>query len=68
MNVARTNLDVVLGLLPAMKRPTISALSEDGWVAVETILPEKTARDLLPQLKRAGAEGFVEYPLLKVIA
>lgn len=68
MNVARRNLDAVLSLLPAMKRPTISTLSEEDWVAVETILPEKSARDLIPQLKRAGAEGFVEYPLLKVIA
>lgn len=68
MNVARQNLDTVLGLLPAMKRPTISPLADGEWVAVETILTEKTARDLIPQLKRAGAEGFVEYPLLKVIA
>jgi ATP phosphoribosyltransferase len=67
MNVPRESLDAVIGLLPAMKRPTISALSEEGWAAVETILPETAARDLIPQLKRAGAEGFVEYPLLKVI-
>lgn len=68
MNVARTDLEAVLSLLPAMKRPTIAPLSDGEWVAVETILPEKTARDLIPRLKRAGAEGFVEYPLLKVIA
>lgn len=68
MNVGRADLQTVLGLLPAMKRPTVSPLSDEGWVAVETILPEKLARDLIPQLKRAGAEGFVEYPLLKVIA
>lgn len=67
MNVSRAALPGVLALLPAMKRPTISTLSEEDWVAVETILPEKTARDLIPQLKRAGAEGFVEFPLLKVI-
>ena len=67
MNVSRQDLDTVIGLLPAMKRPTISALADAEWVAVETILNETTARDLIPQLKRAGAEGFVEYPLLKVI-
>jgi ATP phosphoribosyltransferase len=68
MNVARADLETVLKVLPAMKRPTVSALADAEWVAVETILPERTARDLVPQLKRAGAEGFVEYPLLKVIA
>lgn len=67
MNVSRAHLDNVLSLLPAMKRPTISGLADADWVAVEVILPERAARDLLPQLKRAGAEGFVEYPLLKVI-
>jgi ATP phosphoribosyltransferase len=67
MNVARADLQRVLSLLPAMKRPTISPLAEGDWVALETILPERNVRDLLPQLKRAGAEGFVEYPLLKVI-
>ncbi len=67
MNAPRGNLDAVVALLPAMKRPTISSLADGEWVAVETIVPERTARDLVPQLKRAGAEGFVEYPLLKVI-
>ena len=54
-------------LLPAMKRPTVSPLTDAEWVALETILPERKVRDLIPQLKRTGAEGFVEYPLLKVI-
>jgi ATP phosphoribosyltransferase len=67
MNVSRESLAVVLGLLPAMKRPTISPLANDGWVALETILAEETVRDLIPALKRAGAEGLVEYPLNKVI-
>lgn len=67
MNVGRAHLEVVLGLLPAMKRPTVAALSDPEWVAVETILPERAVRDLIPALKRAGAEGFVEYPLLKLI-
>jgi ATP phosphoribosyltransferase len=67
MNVAREALEAVLNLLPAMKRPTISPLSDTEWVAVETILLEETVRDLIPALKRAGAQGLVEYPLNKVI-
>jgi ATP phosphoribosyltransferase len=67
MNVAREQLDAVLSLLPAMKRPTISPLADTGWAAVETILAEETVRDLIPALKRAGAQGLVEYPLNKVI-
>lgn len=67
MNVPRAALEQVLGLLPAMKRPTVSPLTDAEWVALETILPERKVRDLIPQLKRTGAEGFVEYPLLKVI-
>jgi ATP phosphoribosyltransferase len=67
MNVAQRDLAAVLQVLPAMKRPTIAPLADGEWVAVETILSERSARDLIPQLKRAGAEGFVEYPLLKVI-
>ncbi|MFN3652434.1 MAG: ATP phosphoribosyltransferase [Armatimonadota bacterium] len=67
MNVPRAVLQQVLDLLPAMKRPTVSPLADEEWVALETILPEREARDLLPKLKRTGAEGFVEYPLLKVI-
>jgi len=67
MNVARANLDKVLALLPALKRPTISTLTDEAWVAVETVLDERAARDLIPALRRAGAEGIVEYPLNKVI-
>lgn len=67
MNAPRAKLPVILQLLPAMKRPTISPLADEEWVALETILPEPTVRDLVPQLKRAGAEGLVEYPLNKVI-
>ena len=68
MNVPRERLERIVALLPAMKRPTVSPLADGEWVAVETILAEKEARELIPRLKRAGAEGFVEYPLLKVIA
>jgi ATP phosphoribosyltransferase len=67
MNVPRARLEAVMDLLPAMKRPTVSGLADEEWVAVETVLPERTVRDLIPQLKRAGAEGLVEYPLNKVI-
>ena len=52
---------------PALKRPTVSALYEEGWHAVETIVDEAVVRKLIPDLKRAGAEGIVEYPLNKVI-
>ena len=67
MNVARAKLEEVLGLIPAMRQPTISALTNDEWVAVETVLDEREARDLIPELRKAGAEGIVEYPLNKVI-
>jgi ATP phosphoribosyltransferase len=67
MNVAQKDLEKVMKILPAMKRPTISPLSEAGWSALEVIIEEKTVKKLLPQLKRAGAEGIIEYPLNKVI-
>lgn len=67
MNVPKANLEEVIGILPAMKNPTVAPLASEGWVALETILPERTVRDLIPKLKRAGAEGLVEYPLNKVI-
>ncbi len=60
-------LDRVLKLLPALKGPTISALNNSDWVAVNTIIEEKTVRDLIPKLKAAGAEGIVEYPLNKIV-
>ena len=67
LNVRRTDLDGVLKLLPALQRPTISALSDEHWVAVNTIIEERTARDLIPKLKATGAEGIVEYPLNKIV-
>lgn len=67
MNVQKANLPGLLELLPALKKPTLSPLSDEAWVALEIIIPEKTVRDLLPALKRAGAEGLVEYPLNKVV-
>jgi len=67
LNVEKNNLEGVLGVLPALRRPTVSALSEDGWIAVNTILDESTVRTIIPRLKEAGAEGIVEYPLNKII-
>jgi len=67
MNIERKNLDHLLQTLPALRKPTISSLSQEGWVAVETIIDEHVARELIPALKRAGAEGIIEYPLNKVV-
>ena len=67
LNVRRDDLSAVLSLLPALQRPTISALSDDHWVAVNTIIEERTVRDLIPKLKAARAEGIVEYPLNKIV-
>jgi len=67
LNVRRTDLQSVLALLPALQRPTISGLSDDDWVAVNTIIEEKTVRDLIPRLKGANAQGIVEYPLNKIV-
>ena len=67
MNVRKEDLDKVLAKLPALKKPTISGLSEDGWLAIETVIDEKVVRVLIPGLKKAGAEGIIEYPLNKVI-
>jgi ATP phosphoribosyltransferase len=67
LNVKRTDLRGVLELLPALQRPTISALSDDEWVAVNTIIEERAVRDLIPRLKAARAQGIVEYPLNKIV-
>ena len=68
MNVSSKHLKKVLSILPAMKKPTISSLSQDGWYDVDTIISESTVKELIPKLKIAGAEGIIEYPLNKVIA
>jgi ATP phosphoribosyltransferase len=67
LNVHRDNLAAVLAVLPALKRPTISHLSDEEWLAVNTILDETTVRDIIPRLKQAGGEGIVEYPLNKIV-
>jgi ATP phosphoribosyltransferase len=67
LNVKREDLATVLGVLPALKNPTISALSDSDWVAVNTIIEESVVRQILPKLKAAKAQGIVEYPLNKIV-
>jgi ATP phosphoribosyltransferase len=67
MNIAQKNLAKLLQSLPALRNPTISSLSQKGWVAVETIIDECIVREMIPKLKTAGAEGIIEYPLNKVV-
>ena len=67
MNVEKKNLQKILGLLPAMKKPTIANLTDKNWLDVETIIDESVVRELIPALKKAGASGIIEYPLNKVI-
>ncbi|HEU0120735.1 MAG TPA: ATP phosphoribosyltransferase [Bryobacteraceae bacterium] len=67
LNVERKNLEAVLQILPALKNPTVSPLSKDDYVAINTILDESTVRTIIPRLKKAGASGIVEYPLNKII-
>ena len=67
MNIASKNLQTLLETLPALRNPTISNLSQEGWVAVETIIDEHIVREIIPALKAAGAEGIIEYPLNKVV-
>jgi len=67
LNVHKDNLEAVLNVLPALKRPTVSHLSDGEWLAVNTILDESTVRTIIPRLKQAGGEGIVEYPLNKIV-
>jgi ATP phosphoribosyltransferase len=67
MNVPSKSLDAISKVLPALKKPTISKLSEENWFALEVILEEETVKKIIPALKRAGAEGIIEYPLNKII-
>ena len=67
LNVERPNLDAILTLLPALQRPTVSPLSDDNWVAVSTVLEERTVRELIPKLSSAGGRGIVEFPLNKIV-
>jgi ATP phosphoribosyltransferase len=67
LNVRKDDLEAVLALLPALQQPTISPLSDASWVALNTIIEERTVRDLIPKLKAARAQGIVEYPLNKIV-
>jgi ATP phosphoribosyltransferase len=67
MNFPASRLPELLEKLPSLRRPTISQLSEEGWVAVETVIDEIVVRDIIPELKRLGAEGIIEYPLNKIV-
>src|SRR5438132_3880911 len=67
MNVRKSDLPAILKILPALQNPTISSLSDESWVDVDTIIDENTVRHLIPQLKQAGARGIVEYPISKII-
>ena len=67
LNLERKNLKTILAMLPSLRKPTISQLTDEGWIALEVIMEEKTLKKLIPALKRAGAEGIIEYPLNKII-
>lgn len=67
MNVEKKDLNKVLEILPALKKPTIANLSQEGWCDVDTIIDESVVREIIPALKKAGASGIIEYPLNKVI-
>ena len=67
MNVRKQDLEKVIQRLPALKKPTISGLSEEGWFAIETVIDERIVRNLIPALEKAGARGIIEYSLNKVI-
>ena len=67
MNLDLKNLNKLVKMLPALKNPTISNLTQKGWVALETIIDEEEVREIIPKLKQAGAQGIIEYPLNKLI-
>lgn len=67
LNAPKQNLETILRELPSLRNPTVSPLSSDGWVAVETIVDEAVVREIIPRLKENGAEGIIEYPLNKVV-
>ncbi len=67
LNLERSKISEVIKSLPSLRKPTISSLSDDSWVAMETVIEKKVSRELIPALKRAGAEGIVEFPLNKLV-
>lgn len=67
LNIEKSKLDEAIEVMPALRRPTIAPLADDAWVALETVIEKKVCRELIPSLKRLGAEGIVEYPLNKIV-
>jgi len=67
MNAPADKIDLITGVLPSLKNPTVSHLYKSDWVSIETIMPEKEVRSIIPELLRLGAQGIVEYPLSKII-
>ena len=67
LNLERSKLDELIQNLPALRNPTIASLADENWIAVETVIVKKVSRELIPALKRLGAEGIVEYPLNKIV-
>jgi ATP phosphoribosyltransferase len=67
MNLELSKLASLIQRLPALRNPTVSPLSQNGWVAIETIIDEKIVREIIPELTDLGAEGIIEYPLNKVV-
>ena len=67
LNIEKSKLEVILADLPALRNPTINRLTDESWVAIDTILDEKVVREIIPELKERGAEGIIEYPLNKVV-
>ncbi|OYV85128.1 MAG: hypothetical protein B7Z63_05945 [Ignavibacteriae bacterium 37-53-5] len=63
----KSDLPKIIGIIPALRKPTVSPLYDDEWVAIETIIDERIVRIIVPELKRSGAEGIIEYPLNKVV-
>ena len=67
LNLERSKLEVVLEKVPSLRKPTVSSLSDESWIALETVIEKNVSRDLIPMLKRMGAEGIVEFPLNKIV-
>jgi ATP phosphoribosyltransferase len=67
LNIEKSKLDAVLQDLASLRNPTINRLTDENWVALDTIIDEKVVREIIPELKLRGAEGIVEYPLNKVV-
>lgn len=67
MNIRKSDLPKIIGIIPALRKPTVSPLYDDDWVAIETIIDERVVRLIVPELKRNGAEGIIEYPLNKIV-